>query len=116
MRISDWSSDVCSSDLAEQALADPLDVLRGRYPGLCVNVTAAWSPSLVPLVENGTLDAAAIMMPDTEALPDHLCTLPLARSAVVIVASPALAIARDSTGAEPLDALARHPWVLHKDR
>jgi len=101
--------------LAEPALADPLDVLRGRYPGLSVNVTAAWSPSLVPMVENGALDAAAIMMPDTETLPAHLCALPLARSAVVIVASPSLAIARDAAGVVPLEALARHPWVLNQD-
>jgi len=101
--------------LAEQALADPLDILRGRYPGLRLNVTAAWSPSLVAMVENGALDAAAIMMPDDQALPAHLCALPLARSAVVIVASPALAIARDSNGAVPLDALAAHPWVLNQD-
>src|SRR3546814_16647014 len=35
MRISDWSSDVCSSDLAEQAKAfcPPLNIDRGvRYP------------------------------------------------------------------------------------
>jgi len=101
--------------LAEQALADPLDALRGRYPGLSLSVTAAWSPSLVPMVENGTLDAAAVMMPDNEALPGHLCTLPLARSAVVVVASPSLGIARDGAGAVTLEALADHPWVLNQD-
>jgi len=101
--------------LAEPALADPLDALRARYPGLTLKVTAAWSPDLVPMVESGALDVAAIMMPDTEALPTHLCTLPLARSAVVVVASPSLAIAHDHGGAVPLEALAAHPWVLNQD-
>src|SRR3546814_9201462 len=36
MRISDWSSDVCSSDLQDRALADPIEeVLRGRPPPAC---------------------------------------------------------------------------------
>lgn len=100
--------------LAEQALAGPLDVLRDRYPKLCLNITAAWSPNLVPMVENGDLDAAAIMMPDNEMLPAHLCTLPLARSVVVIVASPSLAISQNSGGVA-LETLATHPWVLNQD-
>jgi len=101
--------------LSDQALAEPLDALRARYPKLSLTITAAWSPSLVPLVENGSLDVAAIVMPDDKALPAHLRTLPLARSAVVIVASPALAISHDTTGSVALEALAAHPWVLNQD-
>lgn len=101
--------------LAEQALADPLDALRARYPRLSLRVSAAWSPSLLPMIESGAIDAAAVMVPDNIALPGHFTALPLARSAVVIVASPALDIERDAQGAATLESLSAHPWVLNQD-
>src|SRR3546814_7323249 len=36
MRISDWSSDVCSSDLHHLALADPTAFVRSRFRNLAV--------------------------------------------------------------------------------
>src|SRR3546814_10028576 len=50
MRISDWSSDVCSSDLGlqeEDIFAPVLDALRNRAPWLFVNLCTASIASLV---------------------------------------------------------------------
>jgi len=100
--------------LAEQALTEPLDVLRARYPRLMLRISAAWSPALVPQVEAGALDAAAVMVPDNTTLPAHLTALPLAQSPVAIVASPALKIPRPASGVT-LRSLSAHPWVLNQD-
>src|SRR3546814_12833347 len=38
MRISDWSSDVCSSDLAKHHLAPPKELARLRAPAVLIGV------------------------------------------------------------------------------
>src|SRR3546814_11913476 len=44
MRISDWSSDVCSSDLADdRALLTNILITSGRWPDLSVHVEDEWS-------------------------------------------------------------------------
>src|SRR3546814_9237398 len=38
MRISDWSSDVCSSDLVAGTISDPRAILRAERPGLGIGL------------------------------------------------------------------------------
>jgi DNA-binding transcriptional LysR family regulator len=101
--------------LAEMTLADPLDALRSRFPRLSIRVSAAWSPVLVPQIENGSLDVAAVVMPDYYEAPPHLSVSPLAQSPALLVASPALPITRDGAGHVTLQTLAGHAWVLNQD-
>src|SRR3546814_3352882 len=76
MRIIDWSSDVCSSDLVWQALNDP-DVLRRCIPG-CQSLTKESDTRMVATVEikigpigarfNGAVELADINAPDSYTL------------------------------------------------
>src|SRR3546814_10666435 len=64
MRISDWSSDVCSSDLASFSIAVIISFVGGR-PGMISAATAAIAVLIVPLVRNYGVDylfAATILM------------------------------------------------------
>jgi DNA-binding transcriptional LysR family regulator len=101
--------------LAELTLADPLDALRSRFPRLSIRIIAAWSPLLVSQIDDGSLDLAAIVMPDYYEAPAHLAVAPLAQSPALIVASHALPVARDAAGNVSLQSLAEHVWVLNQD-
>lgn len=98
--------------LSELALERPVDRLRDAFPRLTLRVTAGWSPALVQSVERGALDAAAVMVPASAALPALLTTTLLGTQPTVLVA------ARDfplPDGPLTLDMLSRFPWVLSQD-
>src|SRR3546814_13434400 len=71
MRISDWSSDVCSSDLRALEYQNALRQVVGRWPGQPVRVlhhTLSWEHA-------SALSIAIQLLGDTGAQLDHLALL-----------------------------------------
>src|SRR3546814_18318288 len=68
MRISDWSSDVCSSDLASIHPFVPrlIRIFRSRYPGVGVSLVEHSTLELVQRVHNGSGDLAFVRAPTLE--------------------------------------------------
>uniref|UniRef100_UPI00374CA71D LysR family transcriptional regulator n=1 Tax=Undibacterium sp. TaxID=1914977 RepID=UPI00374CA71D len=98
--------------LAEQALSDPIDALRRDFPRLTPRVVAGWSPDLVRMVVNNTLDAAAILAPDNVNPPDSLATHFLGRELPLIVAARDIALPHTELS---LAKITQFPWVLNQD-
>src|SRR3546814_5878788 len=86
MRISDWSSDVCSSELTQQHLALPLIAIENALP-----VPLEQRPSVTPLIQ---IHCQSIPLPGY-ACPDTQCTQWQRRTA------PAKLLARPSPASPP---------------
>src|SRR3546814_15633660 len=77
MRISDWSSDVCSSDLGLNVTHIPYrgvapalqDLMGGRIDFMCNPISTS-----IPQVEGGTVKAIALLAPNRSALLPNLAT------------------------------------------
>src|SRR3546814_19597406 len=88
MRISDWSSDVCSSDLAEPRRSEPWLIASVR---LSITRTKGMMPLVLPLRPTGspmprTLPQYVPMPPPREAsqtFPFHVLTMPSDLQSVV---------------------------------
>src|SRR3546814_1972639 len=72
MRISDWSSDVCSSDLTEYGIAD----LRGRNDEACIRAMLAVSDARFQPALARSAIAAAKLAGDWLPAPDSQCNTP----------------------------------------
>jgi len=97
--------------LAERALTAPIDRLRARYPNLSLRIQASWSPGLVEQVEQGQLDAAAVVLSENKAPPAGMSTHAIDRQPIRIVAAPSLGL----RGRLTLKELADFPWVLSQN-
>ncbi|WP_114239472.1 LysR family transcriptional regulator [Dyella sp. C9] len=97
--------------LAERALAAPIDQLRSRYPGLTLRIHAAWSLGLVEQVEQGLLDAAAVLLSENSPPPQGMTTRAFDRQPIRIVAAPSLGL----RGRVTLKDLSAFPWVLSQN-
>src|SRR3546814_19133571 len=78
MRISDWSSDVCSSDLRPGAQADP-DALSAHLKALLPDYMVPQhfvALDTIPLSPNGKVDRKALPAPDLGARPAGGLVLP----------------------------------------
>lgn len=98
--------------LAEVALEEPFDQLRGAFPRLTLRVTAGWSPGLVQSVERGSIDVSVVLMPSTFSPPQTLQATPLAFLPTVIVAARSLGLPDKPLA---LANLSQCEWVLNQD-
>lgn len=92
-------------------LAAPLDHLRMHYPKLTLRVSTAWSGELLRHIEDSSMDAAALFVPDGMDPPEHLTRLPLGRHPVLVIAGSCLGLPKRMSLAE----IAGMPWVLNQD-
>lgn len=97
--------------LAERALTTPIDQLRSRYRNLTLRIQAAWSPGLIEQVEQGQLDAAAVVLSETTPPPAGMVTHAFDRQPIRVVAAPSLGL----RGRVTLKDLADFPWVLSQN-
>src|SRR3546814_9673945 len=97
MRISDWSSDVCSSDLAARAL---LEEARHRI----LKGLGAWSGARL-VFTSGATEALALALGRTRA--DHVLVGATEHDSVLRAAPDAPRIAVDHSGLADLEALRR---------
>lgn len=96
--------------LSDEALAMPIDRLRGAFPQLTLRITASWSPRLIEQVSRSEIDAAALCLADGMAPPDDLIGEELGIQRVLLVAAPALGVPERPD----LAALSRYPWVMNE--
>src|SRR3546814_8490306 len=70
MRISDWSSDVCSSDLAKRKIVASLLRLRAKadFTQKELAERAGWHPSFVCRLESFPREGEQLYMPDLQTL------------------------------------------------
>lgn len=97
--------------LAERGLTTPIDKLRSRYPGLTLRIQSTWSPGLLEQVENGLLDAAAVVLSEHSPPPANMTAHAFDRQPLRIVAAPSLKLRAKAT----LKDLAEFPWVLSQN-
>jgi DNA-binding transcriptional LysR family regulator len=97
--------------LAERVLTTPIDRLRSRFPALSLRIHSAWSPGLVEQVEQGLLDAAAVVLSENTPPPSNMATHAFDRQPIRIVASPSLGL----RGRVTLKDLSAFPWVLSQN-
>lgn len=100
-----------SIDLSEQALLAPVDALRARFPDLTVRLTAGWAEPLMEQVLRNQIDAAAIGLPVPAQPADGIAADALATTALVIAASPDIAL----PDSPRLSELAGHAWIVSQD-
>ncbi|MCE4223675.1 LysR family transcriptional regulator [Methylobacterium sp. C25] len=98
-------------DLADSALAAPIDRLREAFPDLTIRLTSGWSPLLMEQVARNQIDAAAITLADVGRPMEDLAAEDLHAQTVVVVAGRGLDVPDHATLAD----LARHPWVTSQD-
>lgn len=96
--------------LSDVALASPLDHLRTRYPKLTMHVTTAWSGELLRKIEDKSIDAAAVFVPEEMEPPEHLTRRHLSRHPVMVVAPHGLGLPKRVR----LRDIAHLPWVLNQ--
>ncbi|WP_353184658.1 LysR family transcriptional regulator [Bosea sp. (in: a-proteobacteria)] len=96
--------------LSDEALAFPLDQLRGAFPRLTLRISSGWSPRLIEQVSRSEIDAAALCLADGLAPPDGLVGEELGVQRVLLVAAPAL----DLTERPSLTELSRFPWIMNE--
>lgn len=72
--------------LTELAMSDPVDEMRHESPAVVLRLHTGWSRDLLARVRNGALDAAVILLPEGEALPEGVDGSALAKEHLAIVA------------------------------
>jgi len=96
---------------ASTALARPIDRVRQQFPKIAIQVTTAWSPSLVGRLRTRALDSALVALPQPATLPSgitgaFLRDYPLACVAPRRAGLPATVDVTDLAGAR---------WVLNPE-
>jgi DNA-binding transcriptional LysR family regulator len=96
--------------LTELVLVEPMETLGQSWPDVRWQVSTAWSQELLARVKAGALDAACVLLPHGQPLPQGLAGRVLASEELVIIAPRAWAT-RLSTPAQ----VAQCGWVLNPD-
>ncbi|WP_322106569.1 LysR family transcriptional regulator [Paraburkholderia sp. J41] len=97
--------------VADIAMLDALHALRDAHPELQARVSTGWGAPLLQKVEDGELDAAAVLLPANRALPEALAGEPLGSLKLAVVAQKGRLKRRAHTLAE----CASYGWVLNPD-
>lgn len=97
--------------LADAQLADGLEALGARYPGLGLQLASGWTSELLPRVDRGELDAALVFMAGSAGVVSPSPGSVLATEEIVFLAARKAALGRHPTLLE-LNAIG---WVLTPD-
>jgi DNA-binding transcriptional LysR family regulator len=72
--------------LTEDALTEPVDEMRRAFPTAVWRLYTGWSRDLLTRVKTGALDAAVVLLPDDQSVPNGLDATALAKDHLAIVA------------------------------
>lgn len=97
--------------LADAQLADGLEALGARYPGLGLQLASGWTNELLPRIDLGELDAAVVFVAGTAGEVPHSPGRLLATDEIVFLAARKAALGRHPTLLE----LNQIGWVLTPD-
>ncbi|MFT4247060.1 MAG: LysR family transcriptional regulator [Pseudomonas sp.] len=95
----------------ELFLLNALHELRDAHPELNIRVSTGWGSVLGTRLENGELDAAAVLAPASAAFPDGVVSVALTKMQLHVVAARGSVPARP----QPLGEIQQHGWVLNPD-
>lgn len=96
--------------LTELVLVEPMEALGESWPDVRWQVSTAWSQDLLERVRTGALDAACVLLPDGQPLPQGLTGRVLASEELVVVAPRAW-----EDRLTTLAQVARRGWVLNPE-
>lgn len=97
--------------IADIALPEALRNLKAAYPDLQASAATGWGSQLLQRVEQGELDAAAVLLPANRTFDDQLSARSLGRVTLAVVAAKGVLRKRSHTLTE-CQALG---WVLNPD-
>ncbi|WP_207005040.1 LysR family transcriptional regulator [Trinickia mobilis] len=100
-----------SQVVADVVLFDAVIAMKEQFPALVVRSHTEWSSVLQQMVENGSLDAAVLMLPVRAALPDDLIARQVATLEVKVVQSAEKPLVKRKT--TTIRSLAGHDWILN---
>jgi DNA-binding transcriptional LysR family regulator len=92
--------------LTELAFSQPVDEVRRAFPRVLLRLRTGWSRELLERVKTGALDAAAILLPEGEALPSGVLGGAVGRERLAVVG-------RSRTRAREIRDLREAGWVLN---
>jgi DNA-binding transcriptional LysR family regulator len=95
--------------LGGTALTESICCLRAEYPKLSIQAFSRWSGLLIEQLMSRTLDAAAVMLPRGETLPETLLADYLGSESFAVVAAKTTPFPPGPT----LQELSSHGWILH---
>jgi DNA-binding transcriptional LysR family regulator len=96
--------------LTELVLVEPMDGLAQAWPNVRWQVSTGWSQDLLARLKSGALDAACVLLPEGQPIPQGLAGNVLGSEEVVVVAPRAWA-RRVTTPAQ----VAQCGWVLNPE-
>lgn len=97
--------------IADIALSDAIRDLKAAYPALHARASTGWGGQLLQRLEQGELDAAAILLPANKTFADNLAARSLGRIKLAVVAQQGLLKKRPHTLAQCQST----GWVLNPD-
>lgn len=98
--------------VADIVLFDAVTTMKARFPALDVRLLTDWSVGLQRMVENGSLDAALLMLPAGASLSGDFGSSLVTRFDVKVVQSAGRPVV-DAHAA--VEALSAHGWILNPD-
>jgi DNA-binding transcriptional LysR family regulator len=98
--------------IADAVLLLVMSALKGQFPELALSVRTDWSSVLQTALLAGGLDAATLMLPAGNRLPDALRGKRITTLDVVIVQSRAKPLVKTAT---TIAALASQEWILNPE-
>ena len=98
--------------VSEIALFDVLVKLKAAFPELDVQSTNDWGPQLLEQLENGTLDAATLLLPSSALPPASLSASKIATLDVMVVQSAHKPLVPERAS---LGQLAKQGWILNPE-
>ncbi len=98
-----------SRALGDTALTRSISLLRAAYPKLKIQAFAQWSDTLVERLQNRSLDAAVVVLPDGGVPPANLIGERIGTQTVDVVAPKSLRLPEPAT----LEQLSSHSWILN---
>lgn len=98
-----------SRGLGDMTLVAPIRSLRAQFAKVRLQVFVQWSNALLEQLEDGTLDAAVINLPEEQTPPSSLVSELITAEQIAIVAGKSTKLSQPST----LEELSSHSWVLN---
>lgn len=97
--------------ISETTAVSTVTLLKSRYPKLQIMMESDWSLDLIGKVRLGQLDAAAIMAPLFNQLPEGITGEQIGTHRTVIVAPKTFPVKQ----AKSIRELASYPWVMYPE-
>ncbi|HEV2444150.1 MAG TPA: LysR family transcriptional regulator [Steroidobacteraceae bacterium] len=97
--------------LGEFVLTEPIGAVREEFPRHGLRLTTGWSPDLVENVRTGALDAAIVLLPESDRLPSEVLGTIVGKERLVILGPRKM----QDTRVRQIKDLEGVQWILNPD-